>query len=425
MEPIFLTNLSPASVDPEELVNREGDGKWLRSGLEAWLGAADPRPGGAFCILGEKGIGKSILTRQVISQLREVHSGTTLFLCVDCRPLRTQRDVYREAATQLVAELQLRQKVSDALVAEAQAFDTLTRFDEVSLKHAHEHLVQYSAGLNLGVGASLFKWLEGKLGVSLNRSKKTIENLEGSITVDGPRLYEAFVRLVDDIHQNGELRVVLYLDNIEELNHEALRRDDAREAVRVDVEALLHLSEAPLALVLNMRNYYSSVLTRRISKRRKLRSLPASEQLEIFNNRLKRERDEDRKLIQESEAAQAALKQLAELARTPLAFLTWAEFILEEGLCEEQDMANALLRRLETHYSTVATFIPRVVALFASAEVGVDADAIQAACGRSDSAFRQLIDNQVILPINYWDPREFRLDPEFAFLVGRDDLLAG
>lgn len=425
MDRISLSNLSPAAVDPRELVNRDADAEWLRGGLTAWFRSTDPSVGGAFCVLGDKGIGKSILTRRVIEDLREVHAATTIFLLVDCRPLRNQRDVYREAATQLVEELVTRQReVPPALIAEARTFDTLTRFDQVTLKYAHEQLIQYKVSLDLGGSHSLAKWLDAKLGISLARSVKVIQTLEGSIIVDGPRLYEGFVQLLTDITQHTKLRVVLYLDNIEELRHEALSKDDAREAVRADVEALLHLSEAPLALVLNMRTYYSSVLTRRISKRRTLGPMPASEQQEIFTRRLLREDVRDQARVRNSEPVATAVAKLAELARTPLAFLTWTEFVLDEGLYGEDDMARVLMRRLSSHYSTMARYIPNVAALFNDPGALVDADAIRTACGGSDSIYRQMIEQQVLLPHNYWDPREFYLDPELGFLVGRPDLSA-
>src|SRR5690606_29416819 len=110
-----------------------------------------------------------------------------------------------------------------------------------------------------------------------------------SITIDGPRLREALVRLLADIHTHARLRVVLYLDNIEELDHEAMRDEVTRERVRGEIEALLELSEAPLGLVLNMRTYYASVLDRRISRRRTLGRLSEAEHLEIFERRVARE----------------------------------------------------------------------------------------------------------------------------------------
>jgi hypothetical protein len=423
---ISLSNLSPAAVDPRDLVNREADADWLCGGLTAWMRSADPSVGGAFCVLGDKGIGKSILTRRVIEDLREVHAATTLFLLVDCRPLRNQRDVYREAATQLVEELVTRQReVPAALIGEARAFDTLTRFDQVTLRHAHEQLIQYKVGLDIGGSQSLVKWLDAKLGISLARTSKNIQELEGSITVDGPRLYEGFVQLLYDIARHSSLRVVLYLDNIEELRHEALSKDEAREAVRADVEALLHLAEAPLGLVLNMRTYYSSVLTRRISKRRTLGPMSAGEQAAIFERRLLGEDSRDQARVRESEAVAAAVEKLSALASTPLAFLTWTEFILDEGIYDEQDIAGALVRRLSSHYSTIAREIPKIAALFDDPGALVPAEAVREACAGNDSIYRQLIEQQVLLPHNYWDPREFSLDPELGFLIGRPDLAVG
>ena len=425
MERIFLPSLSPARVDPAELVNRDADAEWLRGGLTAWLGAHDHRPGTAFCVMGEKGIGKSILTRRVLDDLVQLHRSAALFLTVDCRPLRTQRDVYREIATQLVRELGVHlagERVPKALYAEAQIFEILTRFEEVELKYAHEHLLQHKVSLDLGGTRSLVKWMTSTFGIQLTRSRKSINALEGSLSVGGQHLRDAFLQLVDDLAEHAKLRVVLYLDNVEELNHEAMHRE-SKERVRADVEALLHLGEGPLALVLNMRNYYSSILTRRIDKRRQLRPLPESELREIIAARLQREPEARRRRLDEDPAIQAMLTKLAALAPTPLAYLLWVSYLLEEGRYDVEDVASALVSRLETHYTTVADFIPKVAALFTDIRRSVDAEAVLTACDGSDSAYRQLLDWQILLPRDYWDPRDFHLDPELAFLIGRPDLL--
>jgi hypothetical protein len=419
---LVLSNLNPARIDPRELVNRERDVEWLRDNLTAYLGAEDPCLGGAICILGEKGIGKSILAHAVIDELRQIHTATTLFISVDCRPLRNQRDVYREAATVLVDELTRRSDIAEPLRAAARAFDNLTRFDEVKLGHAHELLLQHRVGLNLGGGSSLFKWLEAKLDIVISRSKKIIESLQGTVVVDGPRLREAFVQLLADVERHAKLRVVLHLDNMEELDHEAMRDPVARERVRGEIEALLHLAEGPMGLVLTMRTYYSSVLTRRISKRRALGRLNPDELERIFVRRVERETSTVQAELDVPEVRRA-ITELAKLARTPLAFLTWAEYLLEEGLWEQTDLANALLERLATHYSTIARHIPKVAALFPDADSLVELDAVRQACDGNDPLVRQLLDHQVLLPVNYWDPREFFLDPELGFLIGRADLV--
>lgn len=418
VEPLFLSNLNPASVDPRELVNRDADASWLENGLHAWMRSPDRSLGAAFCVLGDKGIGKSILTRQVIDQLRQVHSATTVFLTIDCRPLRTQRDVFREAGSQLVGELALRQNVPQALLADARSFDALTRFDTVSLRQAHELLTQHKLSFDLGSSQSLARWLDTKLGISMLRSKQSIEQQEGVITVDADRVREGFVKLLYDITRHSELRVVLYLDNVEELAHEALLDDDHRERVRADVEALLHLAEAPLALVLNMRSYYSSVLTRRINARQTLGPLSADEQRAIFERRLQREDVREQAAVRERPEIGVALDRLVALAQTPLAFLTWVGFLLSRGLYGEADLVKTLRDHfLRSHYSTVAAEVPVVAALFDRPDARVERERILKACKSSETLFLELVEQQVLLPHNYWDPREFCLDPELGFLI--------
>ena len=186
--------------------------------------------------------------------------------------------------------------------------------------------------------------------------------------------------------------------------------------MRADIEALLHLSEAPLALVLNMRTYYASVLPRRISKRRNLGSMPAEELRAIFERRLQRETPEDQARAN-TPAVTTAVGSLADMATTPLAFLTWVEFILDEGLYAKDDLGAALVTRLASHYVGLERVIPKVAALFEDRSAPVSAEAILDVIGKSESIYRQLIVQQVLLPHNYWDPREFHLDPELRFLL--------
>ncbi len=423
MKPLALTNLNPASIDARELVNREDDARWLRDNLGIYLGSEDPRLGGAFCILGEKGIGKSILTRKVLDELELVHAATTVFVTVDCRPLRNQRDVYRKLVDELVHQLAYRSSVSDPIKAELRAFGELARFDEVTLQNAHERLVQHKIGLDVSGARTFLKWLEVEFNISLSRNKKTIESLQGKLVFDGPRLQDGLIQLIDDLHEHAKLRVVVFLDNLEELDHEAMRDEARRERMRGEIESLLNLAEGPLGLVLNMRTYYASVLPRRISKRRTLERLGVPELHAILDKRLEKERQDKREAVAADRAVQSSIAKLAKLARTPLAFLTWTEYVLEEGLYDQEDVAKALTGWFANHYSIVARHIPKVAALFEDAQSTVELEAVRDACAKQDAIVRQLLDHQVLLPVNYWDPRDFFLDPELGFLIGRPDLL--
>ncbi|EDM76091.1 hypothetical protein PPSIR1_41454 [Plesiocystis pacifica SIR-1] len=412
-----MTNLNPASLRPDEHVNRDREAQWLKSGLTAFLRAQSPLSGDAFCVLGDKGMGKSLLTRKVFDDLRRTHAATVLLLEVDCRPLRNQRHVYREIGRRLVDELGYRTSVPSALKAAARSFGQLARFETLSLSEAHEQLIGNKIELGLESGEMrLFGWLRTRLNIGLERSSQVIRSLQGKVQVDGPQLQEALFALLHDIVTQTELRVVVHLDNLEELNHEAMLDESTRELVRADVEALLHLSEAPMALVLTMRTYYSSVLTRRIQRRQTLRPLGVEDHLEIFRRRAAMEPTDIQRAL-EDPSLDAGLSRLAAEARTPLAFLEWTRYLLEEGRLDEEEPLEVLRARLDSHYAQIAPFIPKVASLFDSLEEVVPFEAIHRACDGRDVTVRQLQELQVILPRNYWDPQDFLLDPQLGFLL--------
>jgi hypothetical protein len=45
-----------------------------------------------------------------------------------------------------------------------------------------------------------------------------------------------------------------------------------------------------------------------------------------------------------------------------------------------------------------------------------------AACGDNEAVLNQLQDRQAILPVDFWNPVEFTLDPELTFLRHKDKL---
>ena len=431
---MLLDGFDPSDVDPLLLYNRDEDQRWLTDRLNRYLETerrTDNRL--ALCLIGEKGVGKSILTRRVLRDLRERFSGSTLFLHADCRRLRGRREVYAAVAQLVVDELlSLRSvgvTVPDALLANAQVLAALTNFTDARLSVVHEHLQQFRVATELKSGGHLLKYLDGNFGISLVRELKSIQNLTGSVQFDEHRLCRmlaAFFRDLRELHLN----VVLYLDNIDELRHEYADAT-ARERVRIDAEGILALSEAPIGLLLNMRTYYRGVLPREISDLRNLRRLSGTDLENIARLRLERhlasrsksEQEDARRWLDLPET-KSVIAKLAAMARTPLAFLKWFKFLAEEEALTSDSLATGFDRYLETYYSTLPRQTLRDVAhAFALLDTPVSRDAIAAACNKNEAVVALLQDRQAILPRDFWSPTEFSLDPELHFLhpgFGRD-----
>lgn len=409
---MFLSHFNPAHVEPGYLVDRDADVAWLREALDSFLGHADA-PGRAVCVLGEKGVGKSIVTRKVLADLREVHSATTVFITVDCRRHRDQRGVYQAIARELVNELTTRTELSNALLDNARLLETLAGFDEGERRILHERIVQHQAALTLKEPA-LVRFL-ARLDISLRRSEESRASLLGRIRIDPHRLQEAVIESFHDLRA-AKLDVVLYLDNIDELDHDAIRDEQSRVRVRGETDGLLGLVHAPIALVLNMRTYFSSMLGREIGLIRQIERLAVADQIALLDKRIARERPDTRKRLAEP-AARTCLEAVAKLAPTPLAALTWFHYLCQTDQHGTRDLKQALDGLLRLRYSVISSAqIRKIAELFRTREL-VDRDTLLRACDDNVGTLNQLLMTQAVLPLDWWHPTDFRLDPELYFAI--------
>lgn len=414
----FLHYLDPASVAPDDLIDREAHRKWLESGMLSHLHAPQGTPGRAFCVLGEKGVGKSLLVRRVISDLRNVHRGTTLFLEVDCRRYRSQRAVYGEIARQAVSEL-AGSGIPAPLLATARILETIAAHDTVERRIIHEHLIQHKAAIQLKGPKTLLNLLGASYDISLQRVRQSHETMEGSITFDSPRLREAVIGFFDDVHAGGGYDIVLVLDNVDELDHDAIRTEEARNRCRGEIDGLLGLVHARIGLILTMRTYFAGILGREVDEPTVLAPLSTEDHLAIVRDRLRRESDEHRRDVS-GEAYERGIERLASVARTPLALLRWLRYLTEHDLHHADDYCVALRKLLSDRYAQLLEgVLDAVVAEFRDpSRALVSRDRLIAACGGDEGRFAQLLRYQIILPNDFWYPFEFTLNPELRFMLG-------
>jgi Cdc6-like AAA superfamily ATPase len=103
----FLRRFDPSAIDPLYLVDRQDDLDWLAGAVSDYLRDPDPKAHGhlSFCILGEKGVGKTIFTRAGLRQARVQFSDRAIFVEADCRRFRTAKSVIDAIAKDVVAAL--------------------------------------------------------------------------------------------------------------------------------------------------------------------------------------------------------------------------------------------------------------------------------------------------------------------------------
>lgn len=410
-------NWGPTDAHPTLLVDRDDVRADLRDELLAFLEREDPNACGMWTVIGDKGIGKTVLTRAVLEEVRAARSGDTVIAAVDCRTRRSWREVLAQLCWALVSELRelkeiKNEAVSTALLTEAQLLEELAKLDKAELQTIHERALSYRAGLKAELPTELLAVLRADLGLELGIDEKRVRTLSGSRTFDEDRLNRAICALCRDVRAAG-LRVVIYIDNVDELDHD-YHDEESRARVRRDAEGLLRLADSPVALVLNMRTYFSRVLPRQMPvPPRVLGALPSSELLKILD---KRNRQEAR-AVQESfgtPAAREAVDELARLSPTPLAFLTWVHVLHRWGCLALPKLEEGFSRYVESMYATLEKRqILRVMETFETPTSSVGRERMLAACEGSESLLRKLEDRQAVLPEDFWSPERYTLDPLF------------
>ncbi|MGK0359366.1 MAG: Cdc6-like AAA superfamily ATPase [Bradymonadia bacterium] len=417
----FLDHFDPVDVSPALLVNRTKRLAWLTGKFSHYFNLPDTLDRGeSVCVSGKKGIGKSILSRSVIQGLRATHSGQVIFVHVDCRACpKGWRQVFQHLCEQVVRELDDMSRSHDVpqpLMATAGLLWELSKYDEVSLKKVHEQVSRFSTALKLGGRRSLLSALRLNLNIDIGMDDKKAKALTGVVNFDQLSLCQSLVALFKDIRECG-LNALVYLDNIDELRHD-YRDEDTLAQVMTDVKQVLELKRAPIGLLLNMRDYFTGILPRDISNFRNLRAMETEELVKILTLRLDRESLDTKALI--NAHANDAIDSLVRVAVTPLALLRWFRFLYEDEEAwslSPETLEAGLVRYVESVYAGVRVDHIRQVARVFDTPTGMaSADEIKAACGEKHAVFDQLLERQVILPVDFWHPVYFTLDPELHFL---------
>lgn len=413
-----LQHFNAFDVNPAVFVNREAERERLQSLIEAWLGERGVVEGCAVCVVGDKGAGKSILTRAVLNrvQMNRQFVTNTLVLTVDCRRERTRRAVFTRLAQEALDALdKLRSntvEVPRELLEMCKVLRTLSMMAPSSkLQSVYEHLDLFKGAAGFK-GSVLLATLALDFNITLETSRKAQQTFTGEVTFDDEWMLHAVVAFFKDLLKGG-FRVVVYVDNVDELRHHDYRDEAARRLTRSDAEALLGLKDAPVALVLNMRTYYVGMLRREIEQVR-LSKLKPESLVEILERRLWSEREELRGPAM-SEGERQAVTELARMARTPLAFLQWYKDLhalnalalerLDEGFRQMTETSNVVpedLQSLGALYNPPGRPVPR--------------EKVLAALGGNEAVLQQLMDQEILLPQDFWNPVAFTLDPEFDYL---------
>ncbi len=426
---MFLSYYDPSDHSPELLVGREETLTWLTEGFDSYFEAcrSDEQRGRTLgqtlCLLGDKGMGKSIIAQKLLRELYTRLSGSTMMLSIDCRNLRSLRDVITEIALSVQKELASLErssvKVPRGLPEAAGILTELARTEKAELRALHERLLRFKGAMRLGTASQLIQLLDFLFGISLDVSNKELVSLRGEVNFDIPRLTKMLIAFFEEIRESG-LNVFMLLDNVDEIRH-SYRDPETRQLIRDETEWVLGLHKAPIGLLICMRTYYAKgLMTREIRLHKTLSRMKPAQLIEVVRSHMSRETQKVRDAF-EQKTCQDLLTKLASMAPTPLALLTWFGWAIENDLLEEEVSAIAKDWQKGGYTAIEPGVLRQVLDAFVKAarngrSVLSQKELLEALDGE-ESRLAQLQDLQTILPLDFWNPVDFTLDLELHWLV--------
>lgn len=330
--------LRPKSTDPRDLVNRNDERGWLYDRLADYLD--EDTDGARILVCGDRGLGKSILTRAVVEEFAYKHSDRVVAVIVNGRGIG-YRSFLNDLARGIVESVMpharrwknatARQWIEELKLLAGTNEITQTQSESIARKYAVEGTAQVDA-LIARLGTK-FSWDE-----TASRGN----GIQRTLVVSDDVLLEATIATLWHLRkQRPRVTVVAFYDDLDQ----AFTEYD-NNTVSAQIQRVLEIQPC-LALAHIRTEMLSANVRRVIDKQMDVKPLKLEELCLALEQRVKAAKHSAVHQAFREEAAFVPFEQLARLTGNALAFLCWCDaFIDLWGVSPPKDWqsrANLLL----------------------------------------------------------------------------------
>lgn len=394
--PIYTRCIQPHSIDPKLFTDREDEYRHIKEVLKGIILAKDERER-RLLIHGERGMGKSILLRKVLSHLKQEIDFIPAI--VDGRDSRDAEELLRDICEKLASQLRDEDeyKRNDKAISEISYLDEISRVYTITKGWARSTAAEIEAKSGVGIGFLNFF----KLSLGVGGKETEMEELTKTIKTE---INSRFLReLLSHVIKTIKKEVVIAIDNLDQIHD----KDQIAEFVR---EIFKH-RESPIIATLR-----SEAITREFRRSFRdpivIKGLSEQALMGILATRIE-ECPEKSILKQKLPVIADKLKTVTE---NPLSFLTWIHF-----LCNNSELnPKKLMDDLEDFILTFYAFDPKKVSSISKFFLNkgnpfLPKEEIPAQSEFSEDDYEVLIETGILVPDDLYEPRKYRLSPDLAF----------
>ncbi len=323
--PIGTAWLRPTSTDPHDLIDRKDDTQRLRARLLDYV--FEGRGRARLLISGERGVGKSILTRTVLDAVAADAPDTVVTVVVNGRGIGYRRFLEQFARDLAAAvrphSIRWRKDFAvwlDQLLALANSTQiTRSQADSIAKTYGFE----YGSEIELGVATpiSLVNKLSSKF--AWEESRSVTRGTERVMQVTDAVLHAAIESLLVRMREEqNPTSVVVFYDDLDQAF------DGVQTAeIESNVQRVLELQPCIALAHIRTESMYPNV-RRVIDQELAVMALQPDDLLEMVRHRAAKARAPVRAVLGPTSAVWTHLRRLASVTGNALAFLRWSEAFL-------------------------------------------------------------------------------------------------
>lgn len=337
--------IRPQSTEPTDLINRNEERRRFARILDDYFESGGE--GARILVTGDRGVGKSILTRAVIRDFAARYPDKAVSIVVNGRGIGYRRFL-EELARSLVEEIRphaqrWRREVShwlDELLLLANSTQiTSTQTTNIARKYGVDASVGVDTGTSgpvtlLGKLSSRFAWEE---------TRTATTGVQRMLAVTDALLHDAIGLMLKRLRaEKDPTSIVVFYDDLDQAFD-----NRSGEEIEANIQRILELQPCIALAHIRTESMYPNI-RRVISEEVPVRPLPTDELMAMLQHRAQQAKNSAVKEAFRATRTPAAFRQLASVTGNALAFLRWSGALLNLwGLSQPDDWREeGNLRRL-------------------------------------------------------------------------------
>lgn len=396
--PIFTRCIKPQSIDPKLFTDREEEYRHIKEILRSIILAKEEEER-RLLIHGDRGTGKSILLRKVLSDLKQEIGFISVI--IDGRTSENAEDLLRDICEKLASQQRAEYRGDEKAICEISYLDEVSRVGTITRSWARSTAaeIENKSGAEIG----LLNFFKFSLGVGCIETEVEELTRTAETEINSRFLRQILSSVIKKVSSDRDKEVVIAIDGLDQIHNKDQIAEFVQEIFKHKNSMIIAALRSEAITVEFRRSFRESIV---------IKDLSEDALMDILDKQMEHcpEKDLlDQKLIPIAD-------KLKPITGNPLSFLTWIHFLCTNRELSPATLLNDLKEFILHSYSfdpekvsSISKFFLKMENPFLAKKEILDQSEI------SEGDCEVMIENGILVPDDLYKPRKYRLSSDLAF----------